>query len=110
MNNSIEVKVTTKHFKNATGYTDDENCPLAMAVKDVFPDALVIGVSIGNVGVITKKGEIKHFNVTLDWRHLQVIYGGQFKGLTIDNMIELAKTGTRIPTKTLVLKQRNLVG
>lgn len=102
MKNTIEVKVTTKHFKNATQYIDNGGCPLALAVKDVFPDATCISVYRGSVNVWIKDN--KHtFNVTYKWRTCQEIYGGQFKGICIDAMILLAKGGKRIPTKILVL-------
>lgn len=103
MENTIEVKVTTKHFKNATQYTDSNSCPLALAVKDVFPDATSISVVIGSVR-ININGEYQIFKVTTKWSNSQSIYRGKFKFMSIDDMISLAKEGVRIPTEKLVLE------
>jgi hypothetical protein len=98
MKRTIKVKITTEHFKNATNYSDNENCPLAMAVKDVFPEVTEIDVICGWVIVGRKT-----YSVTKDWNSGQKIYGGKFKGMDIDEMIKLAKGGTRIPIKYLTL-------
>lgn len=34
MENTIEVVIKPKHFKNATEYVDNNRCPLALAIKE----------------------------------------------------------------------------
>lgn len=94
-----QLKVTTKHFRMSSGYTDSSNCPLAMAAKEHFKTNDV-SVICGDIKV-----GLQHFSVTNDWRSGQTVYGGKWKGMNIDGMIRAVKDDNklRIPTKVLTL-------
>lgn len=36
---TIEVKIETRHFKSALAYASNYNCPLAQALKEAFPES-----------------------------------------------------------------------
>jgi hypothetical protein len=97
----IKISVTTKHFRESEHYSNPGKCPLAVAVKELYPNKNV-GVHIGFVQIGGN-----HYEVTDDWCFSQEIYGGKLKGLSIDDMIAMAKNDESIefPTKTLILQR-----
>jgi hypothetical protein len=101
MESNINIKVTTKHFRKSTGYTDPWGCPLAMAIKDVYPNSQIL-INIGNANI-----DGVNYEITYDWCFGQNIYGGKLKNLSIDEMIKLAKEdkSIRFPTKMLMLNR-----
>ena len=51
LNKTMKIEVTTKHFRESTRYGDNENCPLAMAIKDAFPKDTSIDVGGWTAGI-----------------------------------------------------------
>ncbi len=101
MKNILKIKVTTKHFREATQYVDVSNCPLARAIKDKFPNSK-ISICIGVATI-----DYVDYELSFDWCSAQKIYGGKLKNLSINDMIDMAKNDESIvfPTKTLVLRK-----
>jgi len=92
----MNIKVLTEDFRNATNYNDANFCPLAVAVKRQL-DVYDVSIFIGNVNIKYKMGDNwKRYDVTYDWRKEQRIYGGEYGGMDIDDMVELAKSNPDI--------------
>ena len=48
---TIEIKVTTKHFRESVGYASIVACPLALALKEKYPDTnIVVGGTSVDIG------------------------------------------------------------
>lgn len=92
----MKIKVTTEDFRNATSYTCTSKCPLAVAVKRQL-DVYKVTVSLGNVSIKNEPSGIwKSYGVDYDWCSEQRIYKGEYEGMEMDDMIELAKSNPDI--------------
>ena len=93
----IKIAVQQKHFKEATSFLDNHNCPLAQALKDAFPDKKIVvwgyDLSIGNDNYNIPQNWILAANQRTGVRHL-----GYF-----DTLIAKAKAGEEVETFDLVL-------
>jgi len=94
----MKIKITTEDFRNATEYVDNNTCPLATAIKRQL-DVNDVSVSIGCVNI-----RKKFYRVNWDWCSEQKVYGGEYEGMTIDEMIDLAKSNPDIEFPELELK------
>ena len=92
----MKIKVTTEDFRNATSYTEPDECPLAIAVKRQL-GVYDVSVTVGSVFIKNKEGENwKIYDVDYSWCSEQRIYKGEYEGMSIDDMIELAKSNPDI--------------
>ena len=80
----MKIEVTTKHFRESTMYGDNENCPLAMAIKDMFPKDTSIDVGGWTAGI----GK-ENYKISDNWANIS---------FDIDEMISKAKNGEEIST------------
>jgi hypothetical protein len=93
---TIKIKVTTEDFRNATSYTDSSSCPLAVAIKRQL-GVYKVSVAAGTVSIKNMKGEgWERYDVDYSWCSAQRIYKGEYEGMSIDEMIELAKSNPDI--------------
>jgi len=101
----MKIQITTEDFRNATKYSDPDNCPLAVAIKRQFPQVTFVSCSIGEV-TIGDQQRVKYNNyfVTFKWNSDQEVYGGEYEGMSIDEMINLAKSNPTIEFPTIELK------
>jgi hypothetical protein len=99
-----KITVLTEDFRNSSGYTETTNCPLAIAIKRQL-DVYKVTVSMGNV---TIKNEPNSrwgvYNVTYDWCSDQKVYGGEYEGMHIDEMIDLAQQDPNVEFPPLELE------
>lgn len=103
----IQVKITTKHFRNSDEYTNPNKCPLALAIKEAFSGQCIrTGIHVGFARV-TQNDKDVFYSVTKKWCSEQRLYFGKWKGKTIDEMIIAAKADKKLkfPTKVLTLKE-----
>jgi hypothetical protein len=89
----MKIEVKTEHYKESTGYHSQENCPLAMAIKDVFSQEEYIHIWVG--GFTVEIGD-KKYNIGEEWSHLEVS--------EIESNINKAKAGKKISTIVVTLK------
>ena len=89
MKSDIEIKVTTKHYRAATSYMDNNNCPLGIAVKEHF------GLDKVYVGGVTVDIGIVGYYLSDNW--------GMIKESFVNERIARAKSGKRIPTMIVKL-------
>ena len=94
----LKIKITTEDFRNATEYVDNNTCPLATAIKRQLD---VNGVSV-SVGCVYIRKEF--YRVNWDWCFDQKVYEGEYEGMTIDEMIDLAKSNPDIEFPELELE------
>ena len=100
----MKIKVLTEDFRNAVSYTTSSECPLAVAVKRQL-DVYNVTVSVGRVSIKNEPSSIwKSYNVTHDWRSDQRVYDGEYGGMNIDEMINLAKQDPNIEFLPLELE------
>ena len=99
----MKIQITTEDFRNATKYSDPNNCPLVVAIKRQFPQATYVSCSIGIVTIGDQQREYNYF-VTFKWNSDQEVYGGEYEGMSIDGMINLAKSNPDIEFPTIELK------
>jgi hypothetical protein len=109
MQKEILIDVRTEHFRRAVGYIDPTKCPLALAVSDVMnisdDNQYFIGCCQGEVTIKNLKAKLKfQYNVTLEWCQEQTLYLGEYEGLTISNMIDMAKADRTLEFPPLTLK------
>ena len=99
-----KITVLTEDFRNSISYTEPTNCPLAIAIKRQL-GVYDVGVSIGSVTIKNEPSDIgKRYNVTYDWRSNQKVYKGKYKGMEIDDMINLAKQDPNVEFPPLELE------
>ena len=98
----MKIQITTEDFRNANCYTDATDCPLATAVKRQV-EADLVSCSIGNVS-IKKDYYTKRYSVTWDWGNDQQLYKGEYEGMSIDDMINLAKSNPDVEFPTIELE------
>jgi hypothetical protein len=98
----MKIQITTEDFRNAISYTDPTHCPLVQAIKRQVEADLIL-CSIGEV-LIKKGNTATHYSVTWDWRSDQQLYGGEYEGMSIDEMIDLAKMNPNIEFPTIELE------
>jgi len=104
MKDNMKIKVTTEDFRNSINYTYTSSCPLAVAIKRQL-EVYNVTVSMGNVNIRNKKDEdLKRYNVTSYWRSDQRIYKGEYEGMSINDMIKLAKSNPDIEFPEIELK------
>ena len=99
-----KITVLTEDFRNSSGYTEPTNCPLAIAIKRQL-DVYKVSVSMG--GVHTRNEPNSRwgvYNVTFDWCLDQKVYKGKYKGMSIDEMIDLAKQDPNVEFPPLELE------
>lgn len=88
MKENIIVKVFPRHFKNSPDYCSNYKCPLALALKEKFPNDEIV-VSVG----YAKINNIWYEIMSDDWHATYVI-----------PKMGKAKQGKRIVSDTLTLK------
>jgi hypothetical protein len=99
----MKIQITTEDFRNATCYTDTCSCPLAVAVKRHFPQSTHVSCCLGRVDIKDMQSEYS-YRVTWDWCSDQKLYGGEYEGMRIDDMISLAKSNPNIEFPTIELE------
>ncbi len=92
----IEIKITTEHFRKSSGYESIDECPLALACKDHFPEATRI-----SVGGFTVHIDRECYNIDNYWGNPN----GRLKCDSINKMIQDAQDGKEIPTVTVILTE-----
>ena len=65
----MKIEVRTEHYKNSTCYLDQENCPLATAIKDVFSKKEYTSIW---VGAFTAKIDEQEYKIGIEWSGLNV--------------------------------------
>lgn len=88
------IEITTKHFREASSFISNTNCPLALAIKDVVPEGTYIGVGGSDLDI----GD-KCYLIDPNWGR------GEHTPTTIGQMIRDAKQGIEIPTVTVILTE-----
>jgi hypothetical protein len=91
----MKIEVKTEHYKNSTCYLDQENCPLAMAIKDVFSKKENTYIWVGG---FTVKIDEQEYNIGIEWNRLTVH--------EIEANIKKAKQGEEIPTIIVNLNKK----
>jgi len=91
----MEIEVKTEHYKDSTCYLDQENCPLATAIKDVFSKK---GYTHIWVGAFTVKIDEQEYKIGDEWSELMV--------QEIEENIKKAKKGEEIPTIVVNLRKK----
>lgn len=90
MHPNITVSVETRHYKAADSYCSICSCPLAMAIKELFPEKRVlVGTDTASIGKIDYNLE--------NWENYE------FTSNTIEEMITVAKNDEEIETKIVTL-------
>lgn len=102
----IEIKIKPKHFKNAVDFGDDEQCPLALAIRDHFKFAVAghsdyISVLYTTVR-IRQNGIFKKYKIEGEW---QDYTPGLREGnnLTVSDLIKRAKQKKKVGTYLVTL-------
>jgi len=90
----MEIEITTKHFREASSFISNTKCPLALAIKDVVPEGIDIGVGGDDVDI-----DNKNYSIDPNWGR------GKYTPITINRMIQDAKQGIEIPTVTVTLTE-----
>lgn len=85
--NNIIVEVNKTHFAKATSYVHNNKCPLAEALKELYPNS--------EIEVFTSRAYIngKHFKLkgwTENWLH------GGLGGNKVEELMDKAKDGKRV--------------
>jgi hypothetical protein len=91
----MKIEVKTEHYKNSTCYLDQENCPLATAIKDVFSKKENTYIWVGG---FTVKIDEQEYKIGVEWSGLVV--------QEIEANIKKAKQGKEIPTIIVNLKKQ----
>lgn len=100
----MKITVKTEDFRNATHYSDNSSCPLAVAIKRQL-DVYKVSVCVGSISTINEEFEDwKRYSLDYNWCSKQRVYGGQFEGMSIDDMIRLAKSNPDIEFGELELE------
>ena len=82
----MKIYVKTKHYVESTCYSDNDSCPLAIAIKEQYPEAEVL------VGGITTIIDNTRYNIGDTWSEIQ-------------QKINDAKEGKHIPTIEVELEK-----
>lgn len=93
----IVVIITNDHFKRATDFFDNVTCPLAIALRDMYPDLLIhVMFSTAKIGVVTYRIPVQLWGM------------GKYDARIIEDMIARAKAGAE-PYRNikLILKRKN---
>lgn len=98
----LKVTVTPEHFKKATQFIDNENCPLAVALKEMFPGkhimVYVFDVFIEGFPPTTADEDCSQTTHTLKgWSDTSYELGG-LHSEKINRYIEYAKAGEEVPS------------
>jgi len=83
----MKIQVKTEHYKNSTEYCDNENCPLATAIKDVFSQKENTSIWVGGYTVLING---QRYDIGIEWSGLDT--------KEIESDIIKAKKGKEIPT------------
>jgi len=86
------VEVKTQHFKNAANYVSNEECPLALAIKDIMPENTFVSVGGYDLDI-----DSDTYNIGKEWEN----------AIQINEFIEEAKNGKDINTVTVTLTKVN---
>ena len=95
---SMVINVITEDFQNAGCYSNPCRCPLAVAIKRQL-NVNNVFVRMGEVRI-----EEKFYQVTYGWFSDQEIYGGEYKEMSMDQMIGLAKSKPTVEFPTIELE------
>jgi hypothetical protein len=87
----MKIEIKTEHFRKSPGYGSIDECPLALACKDHFPDGIRIQVGGYSVNV-----GLKRYEIGSNW-------ADKISPFEINKMISSAKEGNEIPTVTVTL-------
>jgi len=90
----IEIQITTEHFRKSPGYGSIDECPLALACKDHFPEGTRIRVGGYHIHINREAYKIDDY-----WGNPF----GNLRSVEIDEMVKDAKDGKEIPTVTVTL-------
>ena len=100
----MKITVKTEDFRNAEKYCSSSKCPLAVAIKRQL-DVYEVSVAVGGVSIKNKSFKPwENYDVDCDWCSGQKVYGGDFEGMSIDDMIDLAKSDPTIEFPELELE------
>jgi hypothetical protein len=91
----MKIEVRTEHYRNSTEYIDQNNCPLAMAIKDVFSKKENTYIWVGGFTVAI---DGQQYDIGGEWAYLEVP--------EIESNIIKAKQGEEIPTIVVNLKKQ----
>jgi hypothetical protein len=89
----MTVTVSQSHFKSSAGYSSNEECPLALAIKSIMPPDTSV-----NVGGFTVYINNDRYTVPEEWTNI-----GPLK---IIDMIDDAKNGLEVKEITLTLTEK----
>jgi len=90
----IEIQIKTEHFRKSPGYGSIDECPLALACKDYFPEGIWISVGGYTVNINRERYKIDDY-----WGNPN----GNLRYEEINEMVSDAKEGKEIPTVTVTL-------
>jgi hypothetical protein len=100
----MKIEITTQDFRNATRYSDPQSCPLAKAIERQVKNFQSVLCMQGEV-IIVADDYKKKYLVTYDWCQKQKVYNGTpYEGMTIDEMIKLAKNNPNMESPTIELE------
>lgn len=88
----MKIDITSKHFREATFFISNTRCPLALAIKDIFPEGTYVGVGSNTVDI-----DEDIYGIESKWGR------GEFTPTIITGMIQDAKQGIEVPTVTVTL-------
>ena len=87
----MKILVKTKHYVESTCYLDNDNCPLATAIKEQYPEVTVW------VGGFTASVDGIRYNIGDKWGELDYDH--------VQQKISDAKKGKHIPTIEVELEK-----
>jgi len=106
MENTIEIVIKSKHFKNATQFTDNGNCPLALAVKEHFNND---DICVTTLMVYDKKTRQDLYSLYWGVCGPKDGLGRDKNGeaIAVDDLIKRAKQKKKVGSYTVVLTKIN---
>jgi hypothetical protein len=100
MEKNIIVSVTNKAYKNATSFSDIYKCPLATAIRFMFPKAEIL---VGGATVTIKENRVQNEYRINGWSENNRFDEDKFANM-ITTRISKAKQGIRQATTKVTLK------
>jgi len=88
----MTVTVSQSHFKSSVGYSSNDECPLALAIKSVMPENTF--VYVGGFDIVI---DANTYDIGKEWEN----------PIKINQFIEDAQQGLDIDTVTVTLTKIN---
>lgn len=105
MKEEIEIIIKAKHFRNSSGYSDYDSCPLALAIKDKLKCEKV-SVTFWNVIIDDENSYVPRYlnflNSTETWCN-DCVQSIAEPYITVDDLIKRAKQKKKIGTYKVTL-------